>query len=89
MGVPAFFRWLTKKYPSIIVNCIEDNPSTGLFTLSFPSYHPIFPIDAQGVYHPLDETRPNPNGIEVISIKSIFVISQFIFFSSSIIYIWI
>ncbi|CAF0941011.1 unnamed protein product [Rotaria sordida] len=48
MGVPAFFRWLTKKYPSIIVNCIEDNPST----------------DAQGVYHPLDETRPNPNGIE-------------------------
>jgi 5'-3' exoribonuclease 2 len=29
MGVPAFFRWLTKKYPSIIVNCIEDNPSTG------------------------------------------------------------
>ncbi|CAF3720070.1 unnamed protein product [Rotaria socialis] len=48
MGVPAFFRWLTKKYPSIIVNCIEDNPST----------------DAQGVYHPLDETRANPNGIE-------------------------
>ncbi|CAF3436487.1 unnamed protein product [Rotaria sp. Silwood1] len=48
MGVPAFFRWLTKKYPSIIVNCIEDNPST----------------DAQSVYHPLDETRPNPNGIE-------------------------
>lgn len=29
MGVPAFFRWLTKKYPSIIANCIEDNPSTG------------------------------------------------------------
>jgi 5'-3' exonuclease len=29
MGVPAFFRWLTKKYPAIIVNCIEDNPSTG------------------------------------------------------------
>ena len=52
MGVPAFFRWLTKKYPSIIVNCIEDNPST----------------DAQGIYHPLDETRPNPNGIEVRSI---------------------
>ncbi|CAG7836984.1 unnamed protein product [Allacma fusca] len=24
MGVPAFFRWLTKKYPSVIVHCIED-----------------------------------------------------------------
>jgi 5'-3' exoribonuclease 2 len=36
MGVPAFFHWLTKKYPSIIVNCIEENPSTGyLFNKSF------------------------------------------------------
>ncbi|CAL8090206.1 unnamed protein product [Orchesella dallaii] len=24
MGVPAFFRWLTRKYPSVIVHCIED-----------------------------------------------------------------
>lgn len=23
MGVPAFFRWLSRKYPSIIVECIE------------------------------------------------------------------
>ena len=23
MGVPAFFRWLSKKYPSIVVNCVE------------------------------------------------------------------
>ncbi|UJR23621.1 hypothetical protein I4U23_026607 [Adineta vaga] len=48
MGVPAFFRWLTKKYPSVVCHCIEDKPST----------------DAQGVYHPLDETKPNPNGYE-------------------------
>ncbi|CAF3304786.1 unnamed protein product [Rotaria socialis] len=48
MGIPAFFRWLTKKYPSIIVSCIEDNPS----------------MDTQGVSHPLDETGSNPNGIE-------------------------
>ncbi|GFY63149.1 5'-3' exoribonuclease 2 [Trichonephila inaurata madagascariensis] len=24
MGVPAFFRWLSRKYPSIVVHCIED-----------------------------------------------------------------
>ena len=24
MGVPAFFRWLSRKYPSIVVSCIEE-----------------------------------------------------------------
>uniref|UniRef100_A0A8C6M7F8 5'-3' exoribonuclease n=1 Tax=Nothobranchius furzeri TaxID=105023 RepID=A0A8C6M7F8_NOTFU len=24
MGVPAFFRWLSRKYPSIIVHCLEE-----------------------------------------------------------------
>lgn len=27
MGVPAFFRWLSKKYPSVIVNCVEHKVS--------------------------------------------------------------
>ena len=26
MGVPAFFRWLCKKYPSIVVQCNEEKP---------------------------------------------------------------
>lgn len=26
MGVPAFFRWLSRKYPSVIVECIEQKP---------------------------------------------------------------
>ncbi|XP_046401414.1 5'-3' exoribonuclease 2 homolog isoform X2 [Ischnura elegans] len=26
MGVPAFFRWLSRKYPSVIVECIEEKP---------------------------------------------------------------
>ncbi|XP_052269365.1 5'-3' exoribonuclease 2-like isoform X3 [Dreissena polymorpha] len=26
MGVPAFFRWLSRKYPSIVVHCVEDKP---------------------------------------------------------------
>ena len=24
MGVPAFFRWLSRKCGSIVVNCVED-----------------------------------------------------------------
>lgn len=30
MGVPAFFRWLSRKYPSIIVNCVEEKVRRGL-----------------------------------------------------------
>jgi 5'-3' exonuclease len=26
MGVPAFFRWLSRKYPAIIVNANEERP---------------------------------------------------------------
>lgn len=26
MGVPAFFRWLSRKYPNIIVNAHEEKP---------------------------------------------------------------
>ncbi|XP_037086044.1 5'-3' exoribonuclease 2-like [Pollicipes pollicipes] len=26
MGVPAFFRWLSKKYASVIVDCIQEKP---------------------------------------------------------------
>ncbi|GCC43605.1 hypothetical protein chiPu_0027437 [Chiloscyllium punctatum] len=29
MGVPAFFRWLSRKYPSIVVNCVEEKVRDG------------------------------------------------------------
>jgi len=32
MGVPAFFRWLSRKYPSVIIECNENkqvDPDTG------------------------------------------------------------
>ena len=31
MGVPAFFRWLSRKYPSIVVHCIEQKVSIAYF----------------------------------------------------------
>ena len=29
MGVPAFFRWLSRKYPSIVISCIEEKVGWG------------------------------------------------------------
>jgi 5'-3' exoribonuclease 2 len=49
MGVPAFFRWLCKKYPSIVVNCVEEKAKQDPNT---------------GEKIPVDTTQPNPNSIE-------------------------
>lgn len=24
MGVPAFYKWLSKRYPNVIINCVDD-----------------------------------------------------------------
>ncbi|CAH8632390.1 unnamed protein product [Dicrocoelium dendriticum] len=49
MGVPAFFRWLSQKYPSIVTHCVEKRG-------------PI--LDNEGNRGPVDTTQPNPNGEE-------------------------
>lgn len=49
MGVPAFFRWLTKKYASVVVPCKEDKARVDPTT---------------GDKIPVDTTQPNPNGVE-------------------------
>ncbi|KAH7931284.1 putative 5-3 exonuclease [Leucogyrophana mollusca] len=52
MGVPALFRWLSKKYPKIVLPVIEDEE------VEVP--------DAAGdsIKLPVDITQPNPNGTE-------------------------
>ncbi|KAG7168833.1 5'-3' exoribonuclease 2-like [Homarus americanus] len=48
MGVPAFFRWLSRKYPSVIIECVEDKQ---------------YNTD-DGKQIPQDTSKPNPNGVE-------------------------
>lgn len=48
MGVPAFFRWLSRKYPSVIIECVENKQ--------------VDPDSGKNIYD--DATLPNPNGVE-------------------------
>lgn len=48
MGVPAFFRWLSRKYASVIIECVENKE--------------VDPDTGKNIYP--DCTLPNPNGIE-------------------------
>ncbi|WFD35299.1 5'-3' exoribonuclease 2 [Malassezia cuniculi] len=52
MGVPALFRWLSKKYPKIIQNVEEEEPRR------------VTGADGETIEIPLDMSRPNPNGEE-------------------------
>lgn len=50
MGVPALFRWLSKKYPKIVERVVEDKP---------------IPAEGEEQAEPIDYASPNPNGFEV------------------------
>lgn len=54
MGVPAFFRWLSKKYPSIVVQC--DDGVKGEY--HFDNLY----LDMNGIIHPCShpENKPPP-----------------------------
>lgn len=55
MGVPALFRWLSKKYPKIVERVIEDKPRKDVG--SGPN--------GEDIVIPIDYAAPNPNGFEV------------------------
>lgn len=52
MGVPALFRWLSKKYPKIITPVVEEKPDE------------IDNGDGTKTTVPIDMSKPNPNGEE-------------------------
>jgi len=50
MGVPAFYRWLSEKYPKIVQDVLEDRVKL---------------VNDDGTARiPFDSTRPNPTGLE-------------------------
>ena len=51
MGVPAFYRWLSEKYPKIVQDVLEER-------VQLAGGH-------GSVRVPFDATGPNPSGLEV------------------------
>uniref|UniRef100_A0A182XFI6 5'-3' exoribonuclease n=1 Tax=Anopheles quadriannulatus TaxID=34691 RepID=A0A182XFI6_ANOQN len=69
MGVPAFFRWLSRKYPSVIIECVEqkavdDQGNVVYENLSDPNPNRVefdnLYLDMNGIIHPCTHPEDKP-----------------------------
>ena len=74
MGVPAFFRWLSKKYPSIIVHCVEEkvcNQGRKKSKLgpghTAAAHTTLIKVDLQLYYKSFKVSRPNSHFFQLSS----------------------
>ncbi|CAB3373545.1 Hypothetical predicted protein [Cloeon dipterum] len=79
MGVPAFFRWLSRKYPSVIADCVEQQPVEVDGVMIYPNSAESNPnnvefdnlyLDMNGIIHPCThpENKPAPKNEEEMMI---------------------
>ncbi len=74
MGVPALFRWLSAKYPKIIVPVIED-PIDSAEKISLSALNPNgiefdnLYLDMNGIIHPCC----HPEGKVILSVCPIYI----------------
>lgn len=91
MGVPAFFRWLSKKYPSIVVHCVEEkarevNGVTAPVDTSLPNpndyeFDNLY-LDMNGIIHPCchPENKPAPQNEDEMMVAIFEYIDRIFFY---------